>query len=254
LTDRLLAEHQPFTIRCLHNTVPLADDRFAVVNKAKWHGLDLKPDLEAIWLSLHSSARRAIKKAQRDGVVVRIARHETELRSFFELHLGIRKHKYRMLAQPYDFFEKIWHHFIEPQRGLLMLATYQDQIIGGVLFLEWKAGLYYKFNVSAPGHLAHRPNDLIIWEGIKYAKAKGLSFLDFGLSDWDQEGLLRYKRKYAGEEKTISMLRYLPEEEPTEREKQLQDLLPRLTNLFTDEAVPDQVTEQAGEALYRFFT
>ena len=50
------------------------------------------------------------------------------------------------------------------------------------------------------------------------------------------------------------MLRYLPEEAPTERENQLQDLLPRLTNLFTDETVPDQVTEQAGEALYRFFT
>jgi hypothetical protein len=33
----------------------------------------------------------------------------------------------------------------------------------------------------------------------------------------------------------------------------MQHLLPQLTTLFTDQAVPTRVTEKAGDVLYRFF-
>jgi len=253
LTEPLVGAHSSFTIRCLHNSLPLADNRFELINKAKWHGLDLRSDLDTLWSGLHSSARRAIKKAQKQGVVVHQAQGEETLRAFFELHLGVRKYKYRLLAQPYRFFESIWRHFIEEGRGALMVATFEDEIVGGVLFLEWKDGLYYKFNASSPAQLSVRPNDLLIWEGIQYAKARDLTYLDFGLSDWDQEGLVRYKRKFATEEKTISFLRYSPNGGPTQQARQLGSLLPQLTQLFTDETVPDQVTEKAGDVLYQFF-
>ena len=254
LVDRLLAEQLPYTIRCLHNEIPLADERFSCANKAKWHGLDLQPDIDLLWRSLHNSARRAIKKAQRGGVEIRVADSIEQMRAFFEMHLGVRKHKYRMVAQPYRFFEKIWHHFVEQDSGLLLTAVYQGKTIGAVLFLEWKNKLYYKFNASDPAHLAQRPNDLLIWEGIKYAKSKGYTYLDFGLSDWDQDGLIRYKQKFATDEKTISYLHYAPDAERTAAEKQLQTLLPQLTGLFTDESVPDHITEKAGDLLYRFFS
>ena len=254
LTEPLLEEHSSFTIRCVHNSLPLGDERFTLVNQAHWHGMDLRPDLDALWNGLHSSARRAIRKAKKQGVVVHKARDVETLRAFFELHLGVRKYKYRLLAQPYCFFENIWRQFIEERRGSLMIAVYEGEIIGGVVFLEWKDGLYYKFNASAPASLSLRPNDLLIWEGIQYGKAKGCTYLDLGLSDWDQEGLLRYKRKFATVEKTISFLRYSPNGASAQQAQQGADFLPQLTQLFTDEAVPDQVTEKAGEVLYRFFT
>lgn len=253
LLDKLLAEQVPFAVRSLHCDVALTDERLTLVNKAKWHGVDLRPDLDTLWQGLHSSARRAIRKAEREGVVLRTAERKEDLRAFFELHLGVRKYKYRLVAQPYRFFENIWHHIIETQQGLLMVAVYQGEIIGGVLFLIWKNKLYYKFNASDPVYLCLRPNDLLIWEGIKHGKAQGYDYLDFGLSDWDQEGLVRYKRKFASEEKTIFFLRYLPDGVPAEQEKQLRSLFSQLTDLFTDETVPDDVTEKAGNVLYRFF-
>jgi CelD/BcsL family acetyltransferase involved in cellulose biosynthesis len=143
---------------------------------------------------------------------------------------------------------------VEEESGLLMTAIHQNQIIGCVFFLEWKDILYYKFNASSPEHLEHRPNDLLIWEGIQYAKAKGYTYLDFGLSDWDQEGLVQYKRKFATDEKAISFLRHEPEGMPAQPGQQMRSLLPLLTDLFTDESMPDCVTEKAGELLYRFFT
>jgi lipid II:glycine glycyltransferase (peptidoglycan interpeptide bridge formation enzyme) len=234
--------------------VPLADERFSLFKEAKWHGLDLRPDLEALWRGMHDSTHRAIRKSQREGLVVRVAQSEDELRAFFEMHLRIRKYKYGLLAQPYSFFQNIWRHFLTAQHGFLLLALCEDKIIAGDLFLEWKDTLYYKFNASLPGDLSHRPNDLLIWEGIQRGKNRGLKFLDFGLSDIDQEGLIRYKRKFGTEEKTISFLRHEPNGGPTAVEKEMRALLGKLTNQFTNHLVPDPVTERAGEDLYRLFT
>jgi CelD/BcsL family acetyltransferase involved in cellulose biosynthesis len=253
LAGKLSSEHRPVFVRCLHNCLPLADERFAPTKRAKWHGMDLRSDVNRLWEGLHDSSKRAIRRAQRHEVVVRIARSEEELRAFFELHLQIRKYKYHLLAQPYRFFERLWYQFIEKSNGILLSAFYRDKLIGGILFLEWKDVLYYKFNASAVADLTYRPNDLLIWEGIKYAKAKGCTLLDFGLSDLDQDGLIRFKGKFATEEKTISFLRHVPPGAPTQQGNKTADLLPQLTNLFTEGSVPDHITAKAGKLLYRFF-
>src|SRR5712672_1434337 len=254
LIDQLLPEHRPITVRCLHNNLPLADERFSLFKEAKWHGLDLRPELDAIWKRMHDSTHRAVRKSQREGLVVRPAQSEDELRAFFDMHLKIRKYKYGLLAQPYSFFQNIWRRFVETQQGFILLAFSEDKIVAGDFFLVCKDTLYYKFNASLPGDLSHRPNDLLIWEGIQAGKNRGLKLLDFGLSDIDQEGLVRYKRKFGTEEKTISFLRHEPNGGPTAAEKEMRALLGKLTCRFTDQLVPDLVTERAGEDLYRLFT
>jgi CelD/BcsL family acetyltransferase involved in cellulose biosynthesis len=254
LINRLLPEQCPIAVRCLHNGLPLEDERFTLAKHAKWHRLDLRPDLDALWRGMDDSTHRAIRKSQREGLAVRVAQSEQELRTFFEMHLKVRKYKYGLLAQPYSFFQNIWCRFVQMQRGFLLLAVYDDKIVAGDFFLEWKDTLYYKFNASLPGDLSHRPNDLLIWEAIQYGKNRGLTYLDFGLSDMDQEGLVRYKRKFATEEKIISFLRHVPNSSPSPAEKEMRDLLTKLANSFTDKLVPDQVTERAGEDLYRYFT
>src|SRR5262245_10417550 len=254
LRELLTPEHCLITLRCLHNPLPLADQQFTLVKQAKWHGMDLRPDLDTLWRGMHDSLHRAIKKSQREGVVVCVAQSEEDLRAFYQMHLKVRKYKYGLLAQPFHFFQNIWRQLVETKQGFLLLAFHQSKIIAGDFFLVWKDTLYYKFNASLPEALSLRPNDLLTWEGIQLAKSRGLSYLDFGLSDWDQEGLARYKRKFGAEEKTISFLQHLPDGQPSRQEKEVRDLLARLTRRFTDESVPDSVTERAGDDLYRLFT
>ena len=253
LTETLLASGDPMVVRCLHCDVPLADPRFSAYKRAKWHGLDLAPDLDSLWGGLDSAPQRAIRHSQRNGVTVRWASDPRDLRTFFEMHLAVRKYKYGMLAQPYAFFENIWRHFVQRGEGYLLLATHDERVLGGVMLLRWKDTLYYKFNASASADLAHRPNDLMVWESIKHAKALGCSKFDFGLSDWDQEGLLRFKRKFGTTEKTISFLRHAPELGAAAYESQARELLAGMTRVFVDRLVPDSVTERAGADLYRFF-
>jgi len=254
LIDGLLPEQLPISLRCLHNNLPLTDERFTLAKQAKWHRLDLRPELDALWNAMHDSTHRAIRKSERAGLTLRVAQSEQELRSFFEMHLKIRKYKYGLLAQPYSFFQNIWRYFVEAHNGFLLVAVHDGKIVAGDFFLDWKDTLYYKFNASLPDDLSYRPNDLLIWEGIRRGKDLGLAYLDFGLSDVDQEGLIRYKRKFGTEEKTISFLRCSPNGSSTPAQKEIRELLGTLTNRFTDHLVPDSITERAGEDLYRLFS
>ncbi|MCC6170069.1 MAG: GNAT family N-acetyltransferase [Caldilineaceae bacterium] len=252
LLHPLLEQALPIRFRCLHNEVPLHDPRFILFNRAKWHGLDLTPGPDSLWRQLAPECRRAVQKAQRAGLTVRRATDPALLREFFEMHLGLRKQKYRLLAQPYRFFEHIWQHFIEPGHGTLMTIHHQGQMISGAIFLRRQGKSVYKFGASKPEFLSLRPNDLLLWTAIQDAQQSGDRYFDFGLSDWDQQGLIAFKRKFGGEEKTISFLEYRPEIS-INRSQLPPDLLPTLTALFTDPTVPDIVTERAGELLYRFF-
>lgn len=253
LREPLLASGRPLIMRCLHNDIPLHDSEFVQSKRAKWHGIDLDGDLDAHWLRIDSSARRAIRKAEKMGLTVRLATSEDDLRSFFKLHLGIRKYKYRLLAQPYRFFQNIWNIFSEAGLAALMLAEVDGEVVGAVMYLAWGSTLYYKFSASSANHLEFRPTDLLIWEGMKFAKFRGYSYLDLGLSDWEQDGLVRYKRKFATKEGTITFLQHASDRAVSKQEQDVPPLLGIVTTLLTDPSVPDEVTEQAGDAIYRYF-
>lgn len=254
VTRGVIEEGNRVHMRCLHSDIPLAERRLSKAGQARWHAIDLARPYDEIWNGIDSSARRSVRKARKEQVEIRVGDGIDDVRAFFELHLRVRKHKYGLLAQPWRFFESIWDNLLSRDAGVLLLAIKDGRLLGGVLFLEWNGTLYYKFNASDSDQLGVRPNDLVIWEGIEHGLSRGLRRFDFGLSDWDQEGLLRYKRKYATEEKTIHFLQQLPPGAPSSRESEIRALLPRVTSLLTRPDVPDAATEQGGEVLYRYFT
>lgn len=252
LIDELIQQGCRINLRCLRNTLPLEDERFSCESQAKWHALDLRPDIESLWRTIDDSAQRAIRKSQREGISVKVAQSEKELRTFFEMHLKVRKYKYRLFAQPYTFFQNIWRHFVEKGQGFLLLAAKGDKILAGDFFLEWNGTLYYKFNASFTDGLPFRPNDLLIWEAMRLGKSRGFATLDFGLSDWDQGGLVRYKRKFGVTEEIISFLRHEPEG-LSPMNSAVGEILSKITRSFTDNRVPDPMTELAGGFLYKLF-
>jgi hypothetical protein len=133
----------------------------------------------------------------------------------------------------------------------MLLAELDGRPIAGIFLLQWRNVAYYKFNASVDQH--YRPNDLLIWEAILFGREHGMTMLDFGLSDSEQQGLIRYKQKFATEEREISFLRWIPQGNRYSHTDGAGDLLDHMTRLFTDPSVPDEITWKAGEKLYRFF-
>src|SRR5690606_27147757 len=124
----------PATVRCLRTEIE--PGTWQETGSFAWHRVDVTRAPEQAWEAIHSSARRAIRKAEAAGVEVTEAETEDDLRAFFEMHLRVRKHKYNLLAQPYRFFLSIWERFLAEGNGRLLLARADSRVVGGVLCLD----------------------------------------------------------------------------------------------------------------------
>lgn len=251
LVRPLLAYNVPVTLRCLRNQVPAGDSRFTHKIPALWHGVDLTRSEEDLWNGLDGSARQNIRKAQRSGVVVHEGRSMEDIRIFHGMHCRLRKSKYRLLAQPLSFFENLYNEFQRTDGINVLIAERDGEPIAGIVLLEFNGTLYYKFNASLDQQYC--PNDLLAWNGLLCGRRRGMVQFDFGLSDLEQPGLVRYKRKFATEEREISFLQWRPEGYSNPKGEQAGDVLRRVTGWLTDPAIPDEITQTAGEKLYRFF-
>jgi CelD/BcsL family acetyltransferase involved in cellulose biosynthesis len=251
LVDHVAGLGRGLRLRSLRNPLPLADPRIEVAGEALWHGVDLARPLDDIWAGLKGSARQNIRKALGSGVTVRIGRGSDDLRRFHRMHAKLRKTKYRMLAQPFALFEAIQAAFAGAGDVAVVLAEADGEPIAGIFLICWQGTAYYKFNASIDTRL--RPNDLLAWHAIRLATEQGCDSFDFGISDADQPGLVRYKSKFATEERVIRQLVLPSPHRPAAHEAAADRLLGRLTELFTRPEVPDTITSEAGDALYRHF-
>jgi CelD/BcsL family acetyltransferase involved in cellulose biosynthesis len=176
---------------------------------------------------------------------------DQHLGEFVRLHVALRKRKYRMLAQPYAFFATLRNHFKDTGGWFPLAAFHGERVVAVTVFLKWKDRLFYKFNASAADALPLRPNDALMWEGLRLAHELQCSTLDLGASDDTQPGLIRFKRNYGAEEREIRDYRYSPLPVPAGAGRKA--VLGHAAELFTLPVVPDHVTRLAGAVLYRYF-
>ncbi|MFG1931587.1 GNAT family N-acetyltransferase [Mycobacterium sp. NPDC048908] len=252
LVHDALQTDAPLQIRCLDAAVPTVDARLVQAGEAAWHGTPLDAPITDIYRSLSSAARRNIAAAERNGVRVEAVTGMDGIRIYHRLHVSLRKYKYRLLAQPFTLFERIWQEFSVNDGIVTLLARVNGEPVAGAVYLVWNDVLYYKFGASLAATLSLRPNDALAWTALRWASERGLRGLDWGLSDLDQPGLVAYKRKWASEERRIVTLRSAGEDSDNARDSGR--LLGELTRLLTEDAVPDHITERAGSLIYRYFT
>jgi CelD/BcsL family acetyltransferase involved in cellulose biosynthesis len=223
--------------------------RLRLTRCARWHGIRVDASPDALWMRLASSARRAVRKAGREGLAVRLL-GDDRLDEFMRLHVALRKRKYRLLAQPYAFFKAIRKRFKEADGWFPLAACHDGRVVAVTVYLKWKDQLFYKFNASAADALPRRPNDALLWEGIRLAHTLGCTRLDLGASDDVQPGLIRFKRNYGAEEREIRDYVYDPATTPATGRLAV---LGRAAELLTLPVVPDPFTRLAGALLYRYF-
>jgi CelD/BcsL family acetyltransferase involved in cellulose biosynthesis len=251
LWDDVEAIGVPLTIRCLDRAVPSIERGLVRTEEAAWQATPLDRPLPELYRSITSAARRNIKTADRNGVIAETATCLDAVRTYHELHVSRRKYKYRMLAQPISLFERIWNEFSARDGIVTVIARLDGDPIAGAVYLIWDDVLYYKFGASLAGALSLRPNDAVTWCALRWASERGLRLVDWGLSDLDQPGLIAYKRKWASEERRIVTVR-----SPTPETNNYRDpgpLLGEVTQLLTEDDVPDHITARAGSVLYRYF-
>jgi CelD/BcsL family acetyltransferase involved in cellulose biosynthesis len=251
LFDHLCEPGLPVTLGgVLAGTIPGRDERLRCVGRACRQTASLERGVDDLWRALPPSRRRAIRKAERSGVTVETLDDDALLGAFVDQHVALRKRKYRLLAQPRAFFEALCRHFRAAGGWRPLAAVHGGRVIAVTVYLRHGSTLYYKFNTSSPAALELRPNDALAWAGVRMAVELGCRALDFGRTDLDQPGLLRFKQSYGATGREIQVLRSAGREGGGDSARAL---LRGLTELLTRPEVPDAVTRRAGELLYRFF-
>ena len=214
-----------------------------VVPRFLIHRLALEADGDAVIKAAKSQIRRGIKKAQREGVTIRVRTDRAALEEFYGLHLRTRKRQ-GVPIQPKRFilgFEELFALGL----GHVTTAHHDGRTIAAAVFLAHGDTVVYKYGASDERFLDLRPNNLLFADAIRGACAAGYATLDFGRTDTDNPGLAAFKRSWGATEETLSYT-YVAEQPPRERaglaHKALAEVI-RRGPLRTGQAI--------GTALYR---
>ncbi len=171
------------------------------------HVIDLGARAEALYKSLASSVRRAIRKAQGGDVEVRMSTGWDAVESFFVLHCQTRR-RHGLPPQPFRFFENIWLHLLKHGHGFIVLAKVQGKAVAAAMFLHFGRRAIYKFGASNPAFQALRPNDLLMWKAIEHCAGVGFDSLHLGRTSIANEGLRRFKLGFGAVEERITYYKY----------------------------------------------
>lgn len=171
------------------------------------HKIALVGDEKELFAALRPPVRRAIRKAEKEGVTVEILADGKGVQPFYSLHCRTRR-KHGLPPQPFEFFQNLQKYILEAGCGIIVLARLGAKAIAGSMFFHLGQQAIYKFGASDERMLELRGNDLVMWEGIKYYAASGLRTLRLGRTSLTNEGLRRFKLGWGAREHSINYFKY----------------------------------------------
>jgi hypothetical protein len=171
------------------------------------HTLRLSPDPDRVFSSLTKTTQRAINKAKKENVEVRVSSSLEFLNEFYRLQILTRK-RHGLPPQPYRFFKLLHDHVISNSLGLLILAYWKDRCIAGAVCLHSDDKAIYKYAASDFHYQHLRPNNLVMWEAIRYYCLNGFTTFCLGRTEPENTGLRHFKAGWGAREEIIKYFRY----------------------------------------------
>lgn len=209
----------------------------------------------------HARIEWSLRKAGREGLRVRDAATEAELREWYRLYLDVNRWR-GLPSRPYRFFRAAFQQ-LRPGGYLRLLLACREQsgrdlVLAGSMLLMLGETAFYAFNGRMKEALPLRPNDLLQVHAMRAAIAAGCRWYDFGEVEEGNEGLAKFKAKWDTE--TRELIRYhappLPADSSGYRRPassaRAGSARARTIALQMWRRVPLPVTALAGDQVYRF--
>jgi hypothetical protein len=171
------------------------------------HEVDLTLGTENLLAGFEGSVRRAIRKAQKAGVITRVLQTIEATKAFYTLHCLTRR-KHGVPPQPFSFFRNLCEHAFQAGNGFVVTAEHQGRTIATGIFVHHGRAALYKFGASDQASLHLRGNDLVMWEAMKWYAARGCVTFSMGRTAPGNEGLRRFKCGFGARENAIHYFRY----------------------------------------------
>ncbi len=171
------------------------------------HTLDLRSSEETLFSNIKDSTRRNIRKAQREEVTVFMSSVPEATEEFYRLNCITRK-AHGLPPQPACFFKKIQEHVLSKGHGFIALARHKGNAIAGAVYFQFGKRVMYKYGASDLRYLHLRPNDLVMWDAIRWSQSQGYASLCFGRTEPENAGLRAFKNGWGTEERVVRYALY----------------------------------------------
>jgi hypothetical protein len=171
------------------------------------HELPLFPDEQTMFKSFKNGTKGNIRKAIRENVSVSIDVSDKSLRTFYDLFAHTRQ-RHGLPPQPFSFFRAVQTHALKQGNGFIALASLNNTVVAGALFLHFGKKAIYKYAASDTTYQNLRANNLVMWEAIKWYCKRGFTSLCLGRTEPNNEGLRFYKSSWNAQERILRYYRY----------------------------------------------
>jgi hypothetical protein len=155
---------------------------------------DLAPSVDALWMDCEHKVRKNVKKARRAGVTIEFDVAGARLDDFLRLYLHTleRREAPARYRFPRAFFERL-------PDGLCVYvhALHGDEVVSSELVLLSEHNAYSFLGGTDSDAFELRPNDLLKWELIRWAKDAGKHRFVLGGGHRPDDGIFKYKRSFA---------------------------------------------------------
>ena len=161
--------------------------------------LDLSKGEDTIWHSMNKKRRNTIKKAIRLNISIVEVGNIQELEKSYQ----ILKEVYSRARLPLADFSlfKSAYDILGPKKMVKCFnAKHNNSSIGTLWILNYKNRIYDWYSGSLHEHLDKSPNDLLIWNAIKWGIEKDYEIFDFGGAGKPgvHYGVRDFKKKFGG--------------------------------------------------------
>jgi len=173
--------------------------------------VDLGADRETLLGRMKQKTRYNVRLAARKGVTVHPG-DESDLPAFYHL-LGTTSRRDNFGIHSQAYYEAVYRLFVPSDRGCLLLAEFEGQLLAGLVVLARGDTAIYMAGASSNEERQRMPTYLLQWEAMLWAKEQGCRTYDlWGVPDQDEAaleaeftqrsgglwGVYRFKRGFGG--------------------------------------------------------
>jgi len=154
----------------IFHTQEKIQDKSLIIIKGKTFFIDLRLSLVEIFSAFDKkSVRYAIKKAERDGILIKKAVTSgefSEFYNFFKKFAAVKRIPLPLKEECYEY-------------DIFYATTKEEEYLGGCAFIKAADKSIYRYKHGATSHQKNA-NNLLLWRAIQHAKEAGYVIFDLG--------------------------------------------------------------------------
>ncbi len=172
------------------------------------HLLDTTPRLETIFNSFDKdSIQRKIRRAERERLRYDEGCSPEIIKTFYALLLRTRR-RHQLPPQPIDWFYKLASAM---GRSIQFRIARKDDVpVAAIITVKHRNSMIYKYGCSDERYHATGSMPFLFWRMIQEAKETSIPLVDFGRSDIDNPGLIRFKDQWGTCRTELKYYRFPP--------------------------------------------